>query len=216
MTEVSTLLQRIFSTETPYDGNIFQHVEENDVIECQRLASRYTVGVIGSCIFGIVMRSMTKEEVLFRKMGRMVFEPSVAVFLKRFIFLPFNYFQLQRLDTCVSDLFANILKDAIVKGKQSRGEKNGNRMRNDFIDLLLQAEEADKDFRKFSLVMSSYSVLMLLQYYYSRLDVQTNGSTCICLSCGRSRDVVEYYKFPSVRARTGTACSREITNGNYR
>lgn len=56
---------------------------KDEPIECRELTAKYTTDVIGSCAFGINMNALSDENSEFRKMGRKVFNPSLAHLLLR-------------------------------------------------------------------------------------------------------------------------------------
>ncbi|KAK1122047.1 hypothetical protein K0M31_009893 [Melipona bicolor] len=57
-------------------------VKKGEPIEVRELAAQYTTDVIGSCVFGIEMKSLSDEESEFRRMGREIFATHLKALLK--------------------------------------------------------------------------------------------------------------------------------------
>nr|XP_034178244.1 cytochrome P450 6a2-like [Osmia lignaria] len=53
-----------------------KEVEKGEPLECRELTARFTIDVIGSCIFGIEMSALADERSEFRQMGRNFFDTS--------------------------------------------------------------------------------------------------------------------------------------------
>ena len=51
-------------------------VSKNEPIECRDLTSKFTIDVIGSCVFGIHTNALCDEESEFLKMGKKIFQPN--------------------------------------------------------------------------------------------------------------------------------------------
>lgn len=115
-----------------------QHIDKitnkNEAIECYELISKYSIDVIGNCIFGIEMNAFSDEDNEFRKMGRLILSKSWKDFLRirirqtmPWLYELFNYI-LSRSE--LNTFFTRIVMDTM-----NYREMN-NVIRNDFIDLL--------------------------------------------------------------------------------
>ena len=109
-------------------------VSKGEPIETRELTAKFTTDVIGDCIFGINMNSMSDEEGEFRKIGRKRVGNNLAHKIRRStrdmpVWLAKIFKPLAR-DDKVINFFVNI-----VKNTMDYREKNKIR-RNDFIDHL--------------------------------------------------------------------------------
>lgn len=103
-------------------------------VEMREITAKYSTDVIGSCIFGIQMNSLSDEDSLFREMGRKIFKPSRERTVTRALQLHFpRLFKLLKLSSItqeLTDFFINITKENF-----SYREKH-EIQRHDFMDLL--------------------------------------------------------------------------------
>ncbi|XP_015434777.1 PREDICTED: probable cytochrome P450 6a13 [Dufourea novaeangliae] len=124
-----------------------QHLEEylhkivsnDEPIECGELAAKFTTDVIGSCVFGISMNSLSDEDSKFRTMGRQVFAPSVQTFMRdncRQLFPSlYNLVGYIFQPHYITDFFKSVVVDTM-----NYREKN-NIIRPDFINMLMELKK---------------------------------------------------------------------------
>jgi cytochrome P450 family 6 len=113
-----------------------------DILEMKDIMARFTTDIIGSCAFGLNSNTLRNSNSEFRKMGKRVFELSVAINLRKLLrtfssFLP-KLFHVTLLTDEMSKFFMGIVKDVI-----DYREKN-NVVRNDFMQLLIQLKNKGK------------------------------------------------------------------------
>lgn len=108
-------------------------IEES--INMREVAAKFTTDVIGSCVFGIEMNSLSEKESEFRRIGRNIFATNLTNILK---------IRLLQSMPLLHSLFCNILSDEetemfmrITKETIEYREKN-NIVRPDFMNILLE------------------------------------------------------------------------------
>lgn len=101
----------------------------------REVAAKFTTDVIGSCVFGIEMNSLSEKESEFRRIGRNIFATNLTNILK---------IRLLQSMPLLHSLFCNILSDEetemfmrITKETIEYREKN-NIVRPDFMNILLE------------------------------------------------------------------------------
>lgn len=110
----------------------------NNLIEVKELMSKYSMNIIGTCIFGLKFNAVNDDNSDFGKYGKILFTPSIWRLLKELISL-------------ISPTLLRILKikdfspDAIyylqsVFNESIMYRKKNNIVRNDFMQTLMQAE----------------------------------------------------------------------------
>ena len=114
-------------------------VKKREPIEVRELAAKYTTDVIGSCVFGIEMNSLSDEESEFRRMGKEIFATDWKGMLKF------------RLKECVGELYDllgyilpadkvnEFIKRITIETLTYR--KKHNIVRPDFMNTLLELRE---------------------------------------------------------------------------
>ncbi|XP_051165488.1 uncharacterized protein LOC127284206 [Leptopilina boulardi] len=114
-------------------------VIENEPIECRKLTTKFTIDVIGSCVFGIDINSLSNENNHFIKMGQIVFK---ANFWKNFKMRMreitpglYNFFGSILAEREMDNFFVNLVRDTM------KYRKENNIVRHDFIDLLREVKE---------------------------------------------------------------------------
>lgn len=115
-------------------------VARGDPVDVKEIAANFTTDVIGSCVFGIQMNSMTDENAVFRKMGNKIFQVTLKGKINRLLQTSYKrLYKLLKLSTFskeLTDFFINIFKETV-----DYREKN-NVQRNDFIDLLIELKNS--------------------------------------------------------------------------
>lgn len=111
-------------------------VSKDEPIEVRDLTAKYTTDVIGSCAFGIDMKSLSDEESEFRKMGKLIFHPNTSRALR---------FKLQQISPLVANIIAHLFPDRRTDDffmrltlETMEYRKKHNIVRNDFINILME------------------------------------------------------------------------------
>ncbi|KAL6255993.1 hypothetical protein P5V15_013228 [Pogonomyrmex californicus] len=113
-------------------------VPKDGIVECRDLTSKFTVDVIGSCVFGIEMNALKEENNQFQKMGRRIFRTTLKSFLKNiFKEIPWLYQHIGYIldDHVVTKFMTNLTRENIEYRKQN------NIRRHDFIDTLIDFKD---------------------------------------------------------------------------
>lgn len=119
-------------------------VKTSNNFEVSELMAQFTNDVIGSCIFGLSLNSMSNQDEVFREMGRRIFRPSFKKTLKtRFRMLSSKLFyalNLTVLDREVTDFFLALIRDIKSRRREEGGAKNN------FINSLFELDDTSDEF----------------------------------------------------------------------
>lgn len=120
---------------TDFDTMLDKLVEKGEPLEVRDIFAKFTTDIIGSCAFGLNMKSEAEEDCEFRKMGKKVFEVNSLMRIIRFRIrdmLPGLYDLLAPIfyDKEITEFFLN----SIVQTIKHREKENIRR--HDFVDLL--------------------------------------------------------------------------------
>ena len=130
--------------------NLITYIEKHSMTEnClngKSLASRFSIGVIASCAFGLELNYDSEEGVQFRNMVNTMFSPSKLQLIRFSLNMYYprlaRLLKMNALQKEVSSYFLQIIKDTIKYRKENHIN------RNDFVQLLMtlkQQEENGKD-----------------------------------------------------------------------
>lgn len=103
--------------------------------------AKYATDVIGSCVFGLNIKSLEDSDCHFRKMGQAILKPSPRIILK-FIAravhpkLPY-YLNLKFVDKNIEDFFLNFVKNKLGESENLTENKN-------FITILMDLRRNDE------------------------------------------------------------------------
>lgn len=114
-------------------------IKKNEPIGVRELTAKYTTDVIGSCAFGIDMKSLSEEETEFRRMGKLIFNPDSVQGL---------IFKVGQIDPRLAKLVSYFISDrrtanfftALVLDTMEYRKKH-NTVRNDFINVLMELKD---------------------------------------------------------------------------
>ncbi|KAK9307618.1 hypothetical protein QLX08_002207 [Tetragonisca angustula] len=136
-------LKEMFPLVVECAGNLERHLDkvtvDETVVECRDLAAKFTIDVIGSCVFGISAHALEDENSEFRKMGKRISTSSTKQRVREAImqFMPSVYevvgHFLQMKD--IDQFFINLVRDTM------RYRKVNNVIRPDFIHMLMELKE---------------------------------------------------------------------------
>ncbi|XP_015180416.1 PREDICTED: cytochrome P450 6A1-like [Polistes dominula] len=119
-------------------------IPENSDVNVYDITAKFTLDVVGNCIFGIKMNALTDEHSEFRKISREIFKDSLKSLVKfrlREAFPTFyNKLALLMHDTRTTSFFVNLVEQTI----QHRIKNNI--VKNDFINILKELKENPKKF----------------------------------------------------------------------
>lgn len=125
-------------------------VDQNKDQEIRDLVSKYTLEVIGSCVFGVELQSFTTETSAFLEFGNKFWNVSKIVRLKQLLifFVPevakflHKKFKMALRDESVKTFFVDLVKNIVAEreGKE--------KVRNDFMDILIELKEQGKAVRR--------------------------------------------------------------------
>jgi len=148
-TFTSGKMKMMFSLMTECAEQLKQYVDKparnGDILEMKEVMARFTTDVIGSCAFGLNCNSFTDSNSEFRVMGKRVFEPSVALNLRRrlrtlppFLLKLLKLFHVRVHPQEMINFFMGVVKDTIDYREMN------NVVRNDFLQLLIQLKNKGK------------------------------------------------------------------------
>ncbi|KOX80849.1 putative cytochrome P450 6a23 [Melipona quadrifasciata] len=136
-------LKEMFPLVVECAGNLEKYLskvtEDETPVECRDLAAKFTIDVIGSCVFGISTHALEDENSEFRKMGKRISTSSTKQRVREAImqFMPSVYevighfLQMKDIDS----FFINLVRDTM------RYRKENNVIRPDFIHMLMELKE---------------------------------------------------------------------------
>lgn len=79
MVDVGKLLQEVLK----------KPAEEKQVLEVKEILARFTTDVIGSCAFGIEVKSLVNPDVKFRQLGQQLIKPNPIEAIRNLLFFTF-------------------------------------------------------------------------------------------------------------------------------
>lgn len=114
-----------------------------DEVEVKDLAARFTTDIIGTCAFGLDCNSLKEPNVVFRVMGKKVFEPPKNNRVK--MFLALSYKKLGKLldYRVIREEVTNFFMKVVTDTVEYREKNQINR--NDFMDILLTLKNNPKE-----------------------------------------------------------------------
>ncbi|XP_043516516.1 probable cytochrome P450 6a14 isoform X2 [Frieseomelitta varia] len=136
-------LKEMFPLVVECAGNLEKYLDkvtkDGTPVECRDLAAKFTIDVIGSCVFGISAHALEDENSEFRKMGKRISTSSTKQRVREAImqFMPSVYevighfLQMKDIDA----FFINLVRDTM------RYRKENNVIRPDFIHMLMELKE---------------------------------------------------------------------------
>ncbi|KAG5305742.1 CP6A2 protein, partial [Acromyrmex insinuator] len=113
-------------------------VSKDSIVECRHLTSKFTIDVIGSCVFGLEMNALKEENNQFQRMGRKIFRSTPKVMIRNtlkeipWFYKNFGYFFD---DHDVTKFMTDITRETIEYRKRN------NVHRNDFINVLIDLKD---------------------------------------------------------------------------
>ncbi|XP_043490921.1 probable cytochrome P450 6a13 isoform X2 [Polistes fuscatus] len=123
---------------------VFVRIPDNSDVEVCDVTAKFTIDVVGYCIFGIKMNALIDEQSEFRIISREIFKDSLKSLVKfrlREAFPTFyNKLAFLMHDTRQTSFFVNLVEQTI----QHRIKNNI--VRNDFINILKELKENPKKF----------------------------------------------------------------------
>lgn len=126
------------------EKSLERRVKDEQVIECNDLAARFTTDVIGVCAFGLNASAIAEENSEFRMIGKAIFNRSTFKFVRSRIreSVPWLFRLLGSLfyNREVNDFFIRLIRRTIEY------RKSNNLRRGDFVDLMVEVRDnPDKD-----------------------------------------------------------------------
>ncbi|XP_047988264.1 cytochrome P450 6a2-like [Leguminivora glycinivorella] len=128
-------------------------------VEVPEVMCRYTTDVIGSCAFGVDPGSLKDPESPFLKMSKKMFKVDRATILKRYcrIFFPrlFKLLNLRSYPPDVEAFFTSAMSQVLQ-------ERRSGVQRCDFLQLMLDVQETEKEFEMTDALITSNSFIFML------------------------------------------------------
>lgn len=121
-----------------FEKYLHEIVSKDSVVECRDLTSKYTVDVIGSCVFSLEMNALKEENNQFQTMGRRIFRSTFKVFFRNMLReIPWLFKHVGHIldDHDVVNFMTELTQSAIEHRKRN------NVRRNDFIDILVDLKD---------------------------------------------------------------------------
>nr|QZP43542.1 cytochrome P450 monooxygenase CYP6CV15 [Ephestia elutella] len=118
-------------------------IEKNIHHEIRSLKSKYTIQVIGSCVFGLQLNTFSDKEDEFSVMAKRIFNPSPfsKALMMADMIIP-GIRKLFNTATDVQDFFLNLVSN-VIKQREHEPMK-----RKDFMDLMIELRDQGKVSRK--------------------------------------------------------------------
>ncbi|XP_045530042.1 cytochrome P450 6a2-like [Pieris brassicae] len=136
------------------------NLEPSDEINVPQLMSRFTTDVIGSCAFGVDPGSMKNPESPFLVMSQKMFKTDRSTILKRYCrtFFPwlFKFLNLKTYPLHVEVFFTDIINQVLTT-RRTTGVQ-----RHDFLQLMLNVQKTEKEFRMTDALITSNSFIFML------------------------------------------------------
>ncbi|GJQ73206.1 Cyp6a9 [Trypoxylus dichotomus] len=144
--KMKLLFKTMLDCSEPLVKRIKDLTENEQIIDIKDISARFTTDVIGSCAFGIECNSFESPNSEFRMYGKKVFEDSIfktirGVFRTAFPELA-RKLRMVIFDKEVGNFFIKAVTDTYYF------RKNYNTRRNDFMQLLIELKDKDKDPRQ--------------------------------------------------------------------
>ncbi|XP_058807991.1 uncharacterized protein LOC131673753 [Phymastichus coffea] len=145
-------------------------VSKNEIVECRKLAAKYTIDVIGVCAFGLHTNSLNDSDSDFLKYGLAQFANNWSNLVRRTVrslpgwaAKPFKPFA--RNDEVIN-FFVNTITNAIEHRKKI------NIRRNDFVDLLRDLKDNPDQIEGES--MDVYTIVFVMLFILSHVAEMTD------------------------------------------
>ncbi|KAK7869854.1 hypothetical protein R5R35_006665 [Gryllus longicercus] len=124
-------------------ANVVSYLQESanrqEIVEMKEVLAKLSTDVIGSCAFGLQMNALDDPNSEFRRMGRLIFEPSLKARFGRFLLLMVpdlgNWINLDFMSSEMNEFFFRIVKET------ADYRIKNNIIRNDFFQLLLNLKQ---------------------------------------------------------------------------
>ncbi len=115
---------------------LFEETLQHNELDMNDFCARFTIDVIGTCVFGIECNTLKDENAKFKYYGRQAMERMHAFIYKYIFFSAFeNVVKFLHLKTISSDITAFFMK--VVRETVDYREHN-NISRNDFMDIMIK------------------------------------------------------------------------------
>ena len=121
------------------ERRLTEQVKNNDTFNVSEEAARYTIDVVGSCVFGINTQALGQEDNMFRKFGSQIFKSSLISQAKRLLRESspslYKFLRITIEGPQYLDFFHKTMREAVALRKKT------NIVRGDFVDTLIQISE---------------------------------------------------------------------------
>ncbi|XP_025207717.1 probable cytochrome P450 6a13 [Melanaphis sacchari] len=111
--------------------------EKNNEIEIRNIVRKYSIDVLGTCIFGFDLNVISDDECKFRKYGKLIFTPSLKTLFGQVCLMItptlLKILKLKDHPKKVTDFFYKSLKDSMMYREENKIIKN------DFTQVLMKA-----------------------------------------------------------------------------
>ncbi|KAG7188950.1 hypothetical protein KM043_008549 [Ampulex compressa] len=137
--KLKTMFMLILECSKELDICLKQMTAEDRPIDCRKLAAKYTTDIISVCALGLDINSLSKEENVFRKIGKKIVPdpPRFLIWEKVKEMVPWFYDILGYVmpEKEISDFFIKTMRDTIEYRREN------NIVINDFFNILMDLEE---------------------------------------------------------------------------
>lgn len=147
-------------------------VQKGEPIEIRELTAQYTTDVIGSCVFGIDMNSLSDQESKFRQVGRDIFATNFKALVRIRIkeIMPFFYDLIGYVMSV--DKGMTFIKDVTIDTIEYR--KKNNIFRPDFINTLMELRNHPE---RVSDIQLTDTILAAQAYVFFAAGFETSSTT---------------------------------------
>jgi len=163
-------------------------INQQKTVECCELTTKYTIDVIGTCIFGIEMNALN-ENSKFYKMGKEVFNPSrknrIRMRIIRYMPQLYNIVSYILPQREVTKFFFRIILETL-----DYREKN-NIVRHDFIDILRELKKHPEKLSDIGKLLFLLYCLLYFFFNYTSLLMRYNSRHYNRIKC--CFNVIDFY-----------------------
>lgn len=129
--------------------SMFRHVDEigdefvrslaTEDVDVKEATARFSMDVIGTCVFGIEPRTINEPHNEFSREARLAFRPSLIDFARKSVVVVFPKLAKKLNLTFMPKRAVDYFSEIVRKALESR--KNGSTVRRDFVQLMVNLQE---------------------------------------------------------------------------
>jgi cytochrome P450 family 6 len=127
------------------NGVLKAMVEKETLIDIKDTMANFTMDIIGTCAFGLEIKAMDSNDNRFKKIGSKIFPTHLDFMVRLKILVNLlcpqlsTYYKFRFIEQEVEDFLVKVVHDTVSY------RENNNVTRNDFLDLLIQLRNKEKE-----------------------------------------------------------------------